>query len=258
MNKEKIRSYAIRGVAVGVATVGSFFLGSGNSVDSAEATQAQAFSIDMNPLLDPANMPSSLGTRELCAQINENNQLDADEKSVDTLEFDVTVTELPESTKMIAFSFSLHYPQGNFKITEKNINGLLSTAPLYSGLDASEALPNIDGSFIVSVADINASGAFGSGFLTRVEMETLDTAQTGNYEIALKNAAHVDRSNATWPPTILENAQVAVNESCKPLAASSLESPSPTPTPRPVPFAIDDHPYNSGPPQNLPRTGGPQ
>jgi hypothetical protein len=256
MNKEKIRGYAIRGVTAGAAIVGSFFLGSGNSADSAQATQAQAFSVDMDPNLSPANMPSSLGTRELCAQVNENGQLDADEESIDTLEFDVTVTELPQSTKMIAFAFSLTYPQDNFIITGKNIEGLLSTAPNYSGFDASKPLPSFDGNLSVSVADINAGGAFGSGFLARIQMETTETAETGNYKIFLLNAGHVDRSNASWAPTILENAQVALNESCKPLASEPPATATPT-TPT-VPTALDKQPYLSGPAQILPRTGGPR
>ena len=70
-----------------------------------------AMSIDMNPHGVPANTATSLGSREFCARINENNILDADEDDVDTLEIDITTGPggIPEGSAMIGFQLDFFY-----------------------------------------------------------------------------------------------------------------------------------------------------
>lgn len=249
MSKEN-PNFAIRAFAAGAAVFGGMFVGVDNNLESQQQFGAQKFSVDMDPAQNPGNTKNSLGSRQDCARINENNKLDADEDFVDGVEFDVTAVEIPQESKMIAFGFSLKYDPNNFEFTEKNINGLLSTAAGYSGFDASEPLPDSDGTTNFSVADINVAGAYGSGFLVRVNMETKPGADSENYQILLSESGHVDTNGNSWAPNMLESGQVAINSDCQQITTPN-ETLTPTPT---VPVLIDNG-TGSGP-RELPATGG--
>lgn len=247
--KLKAKDFALRSVAVGAAVLSGLFAGSDKSLESQEPFGAQKFSVDMNPQKNPGNTKISVGSREECARINENNKLDANEDFVDGIEFDLTATEIPKESKMIAFSFSLKYRPGSFGLIGRNVEGLLSTAPGYSGLDVSEQLPSYDGDYVSGVADINVQGAFGSGFLARLKLETTANAKSGNYDLQLYDAMHVDQMNNSWAPAALEGGRVAINQDCQPISPAT-ETPNPT-----IPAMSDQNQYTDGP-RELPGTGG--
>ena len=98
--------------ALGATIVLAFVLVSTEAsipADASEPGGMDAMSIDMNPHAIPANTATSIGSREFCARINENDLLDADEDDIDTLEIDVTTGPqgIPESTAMLAFKSCL-------------------------------------------------------------------------------------------------------------------------------------------------------
>src|SRR5688500_3055947 len=94
-----IQSPATIGLLVGaVLMLGFAVLLSSATSDPASASHAggmHLMSIDMDPGATPANTGTTLGTREFCAQINENDTLDADEDAVDEVEIDVTAEGIP-------------------------------------------------------------------------------------------------------------------------------------------------------------------
>ncbi|MBI4037982.1 hypothetical protein HY382_02985 [Candidatus Curtissbacteria bacterium] len=246
MQKEssKVGPFIRTAAVLGVLTSG-FFIRENPNTFAQEDKQAQSFALDMDPDASPANTPASLGSREICAQIINNNLLDADEDGIDGVDFDITAQNIPESTKMIAFSFTLDYPPQNLIITEKNTNGLLGTAPDYSKFDASLSLPDSSGSYTVSVADLSTQGVSGSGFLTRIRAKATDNTIKGNFALILSGAAHIDRNNGVWPPKNLENSQIAINEEC---------GASPVTTPPSVEIQTPDVPTEK--PLEFPSTGG--
>ncbi|GEM_PF-5882613 len=239
------KSIALRGTLLLTVVAGSLFATAENQTSAQDDKAAQSFAVDMDPAASPANTPTSVGTREVCARINNNMILDADEDDIDGIDLDVTAEDIPEISKMIAFSFKINYPSPGLVITEKNTEGLLSTTPNYSKFDVSPHLPDFDGSYTVSVVDVSTNGAFGSGYLTGFKLKTTENTAQGNFGIVLSEAAHIDQNNEVWEPKKLENGVVAINEDC---GASPLITPSSTETPAPG--------NSTNKPLELPSTGG--
>jgi hypothetical protein len=191
-----------------------------SSVDRAEASHAggmDAMSVDVSPDAAPANTATSLGSREDCARMNENNITDGDEDFEDYLYMDVTARNIPSTHRMIAWAYALTYPQTALEVVEKDHLYLLASGPGSSLLDAGEGVPDSDGYFSASAADTSSNPnahEFGSGVLQRIAVWTLPTPATGVFPLTLSNAAHVATSGTSYQPDTFENAQVAVNTSC--------------------------------------------
>lgn len=244
-NKPNHKDLVVRSIAVAGTILGSIAGISGSEGLSAqEDGRAENFSIDMDPFGTPANTETVLGSRENCIRLNTNSKLDADEDGVDEILFDVTAKNIPVSTKMIAFAFIINYPSPDLEIINSDINGLLSTADGYTGFNASQPLPDKDGSFSAAVVDVNAQGASGSGFLMRVNLASTPEARKGNFPITMTSSAHIDLNNEVWEPKTLEQGAIAINENCG-------ESPPITTTPVP-PDKISLYEKSS----KLPSTGG--
>lgn len=244
-NKFNRKDFAIRSIAVTGTFLGSLLGISGDNINlsAQEEGRAEDFSVDMDPFTTPANTVTSLGSREDCARLNTNSKLDADEDGIDEIIFDVTAGNIPASTKMLGFAFTIDYPAGT-ELTSADTKGLLSTADGYAGFNVSEPLPDKDGTFSAAAVDVNTQGASGSGFLMRLTFASTPDAKKGNYPITISSAAHIDLNNNAWEPKALEQGAIAINENCN-------ESPIITPAPlSPTPISSD------GMPNELPQTGG--
>jgi hypothetical protein len=183
-------------------------------VFASHAGGMDAMSVDLNPFASPANAATSLGTREDCAAIFENNLLDADEDAVDTLTLDVTATTIPASTPMTGFNYKLNYPPASLEVVAQNPDFLLVAAPGSSRSGFSDLLPDSDGGFNGSELDtgpIPSSSETGTGVLDRVQIASKPAAVTGTYPLTLNDTVHLDTDGNAWPPDAINNASISIN-----------------------------------------------
>ena len=198
--------------------------------DAVHAGGADNFSIDMDPSAAPGNTATSIGSVQPCAQVNENGIMDADEDSVDTLEFDIVVgpAGIPAGNPMIAFDASFVYSSANLSVVSADVNFLLASTPGSAVFDASG--PNSADPDLFDVAGLDVSDAAagtaesGPGVLARVMISTTSGAASGVYPLTLDFPAHLDPvGDRAFLPDDIDNALVLVG-----------------PPPQPDPCADDD------------------
>jgi hypothetical protein len=197
--------------------------------------------IDMDPGALPANTATSLGTREFCARIDENDTLDADEDAVDAVQFDVTAEGIPPETAMMAFSYRLVYDEANFTVQSHDAGFLLASASGSSLFDSSGTLPDTDGSgtWISSGVDLTTNATeSASGVLDRVVIDTDAGAAPGLYRLHLDGAGHVDSGNTPHAPETMSDGFIAVNADCPGEEPTPLP-PTPTPSEPPTPIPTE-------------------
>jgi hypothetical protein len=192
-----------------------------------------AMSIDMNEEAAPANSDSTLGTREICRRINENNLMDADEDVLDGLLMDVTAAGVPpysdggtpsdlfdDTGGMRVFIYDLNYSAANLTIAAKEATtaglNFLVRNPDSVLIDLSEITPdnNVDDRWSGGDYD-NGPGVpeDGSGVLHRLTLTTEGGAIAGVYPLTLTNNAHGDGTYG-FVPLVTNDAFVAVNTNC--------------------------------------------
>ncbi len=221
----------------------------------ADAGSMDAMRIDMNPNGAPANTATSLGSNETCARINENGTLDADEDATaDTVTVDVTAKDIPVSNPMIGFSYWLEHDQSALTVQSEDANFLLSNTPGSSLFVLSNATPDseapADNVWKSDALDLGAAaGETGSGVLDRITISTDAGVATGDYQLSLSSAVHLDAvgadahmpNNATADSngdTLLDKvpnvAKISVNKDCTGGGTTSTPTVTPTPTPTPA------------------------
>src|SRR5574341_2638 len=212
-----------------------------------------AMSIDIDR---SGNTATSLGPREFCARINENDVLAADEDAVDTLTIDVTATNIPASNPMLGYSYGLRYSQATLTVESQDPRFLLASAP-GSGLifnlsdpvpDPNETSPpwTVD-AWLAGVLDLEGADGgleIGSGVLDRLTISSEEAATPGLHLLGLDGESfHIDPDNNALMPDQLNNAAIAVGVDCGPVptpSPSPVPTPTPVPTPRPTPaFYVD-------------------
>ncbi|HET9476275.1 MAG TPA: hypothetical protein VFP63_02175, partial [Dehalococcoidia bacterium] len=191
----------------------------------AAGTNPDAFSIDMDPGATPANTATSLGSRQACARIDENNTLDQDEDvTADTLSIDVTATNIPASDPMIAYGYTLNYNEAALTLqsADHNFLNFANGGTLFNG---SDGLPdaNNNNQWVATVVDTDIIADSGSGVLTRLTISSDAGVLTTEYPLTLTFAAAIDPSQGEHPPDVINNAKVAINQAC--------DAPTPTPLP---------------------------
>ncbi len=203
-------------------------------VSATDPGSMDAMSIDMDPSADVANTATGLGSREPCARVNENDILDADEDATaDTVTIDVTAKAIPDSNRMTAFQLFLLYDEANLTIQSRDLQFMLLANPGGNLFDASDFTPDVDGNgqYTVAGLDVNdMSGESGDGVLARITVSSDPAASAGLYSLALDSSVHLDPSGEGHIPATINNAFLAVNETC-----DNLPTPSPAPTPGPTP-----------------------
>jgi hypothetical protein len=133
-------------------------IGEGGSAVASHGGMDAMF-IDMDPSATPGNTATSVGSTETCASVNENNTLDADEDSIDTLAIDITAQGVPPyifpNGGIIAFVYKLNYSEANLTVQTENANFLLDVNPSTGLIVFSDLLPdtNNDGFWNGAVAD---------------------------------------------------------------------------------------------------------
>ncbi|HSP54746.1 MAG TPA: thrombospondin type 3 repeat-containing protein, partial [Dehalococcoidia bacterium] len=190
-----------------------------------------AMAIDMDPGASPANTATSLGTREFCARIDQNGALDADEDAVDAVQFDVTADAIPPETAMIAFSYTIQYDETALRVQSHDANFLLASASGSTLLDASDPVPDIDGSNAWTGTEVDLSTTStesGSGILDRAVVAANPNPNPGLFRLHLVEAGHVDTTNASHGPEAQIDGFMALGQACP------LEEPTPEPTIEPT------------------------
>lgn len=183
-----------------------------------------AMSIDMDVT---GNTATSLGPREDCIEVSAGAPVT----------FDVTATNIPATDPIFAFSFTLNYPSSSFSVIAADHDFLLASSASSSIFDASDPKPDSDGTFLVAVLDTGIDAhESGSGVLSRITIDTA-AAAPGVYSLFLENAAHLDiNTGEARSPDVVNNAFLAVDDSCENLPTPTL-TPSPSPPPPPPPEA---------------------
>jgi hypothetical protein len=159
---------------------------------------------------------ATLGSRESCSRINENDLLDADEDGTDAVVIDVTATNIPASNSMIAFAFSIVYPSDALTVESHDPGYLLATYPKSDSFDASNYTPddNDDDRWSAAVVDTgDRMGEYGSGVLSRLTVSS-EQGLAGAYSISLEEAAHIDPQNQSHAPDTLDGGAIALDEPC--------------------------------------------
>jgi Tol biopolymer transport system component len=137
-----------------------------------------ALSIDTDVDATPANTPTSIGSIEPCARLNNNDILDADEDSVDRLEVDIVVgpAGIPDPKPAVAFTANVNYVPSAISVVDNDVHQLLASGAGSSILDASEPTPDSDGVFYIAVYDTSAVGhETGPGVLARITVEAANS-----------------------------------------------------------------------------------
>lgn len=182
---------------------------------------ADAFSIDMDPSATPANTATSVGTREFCARINENDMLDADEDAIDSLTVDIVTgpNGIPASNPLTGFAFTLAFPANKIKVTSASAGYLLASGANSSVFTANDPVPDSDGTWSGAASDLNTGLAgnqpeTGPGVLERLTLESVSPPVPGFYPLTLTDAGHIDPGNVSHAPDTVNDAKVAIDTAC--------------------------------------------
>jgi hypothetical protein len=212
------------------------------SLPDAHASHAggmDSMSLDMDSAATPANTATSLGTREDCRRINENNTVDADEMGVDSLAMDVTASSVPpysnggtpgnpsdDSGGIIAYTYRLNYSEANLSVEAQDTAFLLSSNSGSAVFNGGDPVPdaNGDNAFNAAVLDTGTgTPEQDSGVLDRLTLASDASATAGTYQLTLTEAAHIDSGELTYLPDAINNAQVAIGVECPaPLGQSDI------------------------------------
>ncbi|HET9477517.1 MAG TPA: hypothetical protein VFP63_08525 [Dehalococcoidia bacterium] len=179
----------------------------------------------MDSFNTPANTATSLGTREVCARIDENDTLDQDEDvTADTLTIDVTATNIPSAKPMITFTYTLLYTEAALTVQTANHDFLLAANGI-SAFNVSEPLPDTDGNDRWAAAYIDTGTTtpeFGSGVLSRLTISSDATAASGAYLLDLTEASVISTDNQTYVPDAINTGSIAINQACGAPGLTSL------------------------------------
>jgi hypothetical protein len=184
--------------------------------------------IDLESSQFPANTPSSLGTRQVCTRINENNLIDADEDIVDGMIIDITAMGIPpfddggtpgdptdDSGGITGFSYTLDYEsQYNLTVSALDNNGLLyrdDPPPMGTGSDST---PDDNADFVWHGSDldtVDSNPEDGSGWLHRLTLISEPVAGAGTHSLTLASPAHIDAAGTSHAPDAAFGALISVN-----------------------------------------------
>lgn len=187
----------------------------------ATSGSADAVSIDMDPSAAPGNTATSVGTREFCARVNENDMLDADENSADSLTVDVVTgpSGIPASNPLAGFAFTLEFPANKIEVTSASASYLLASGASSNVFTVNDPVPGNDGTWSSAASDANTGLAGnqsedGPGVLERLTLESISPSVPGFYPLYLREVAHIDSSNVAHAPDVINDAKVAIDTTC--------------------------------------------
>lgn len=163
----------------------------------------EAVSIDMDP---GGNTATSLGPRQECREALPGA----------TISIDVTATGISPATPMLAYAYTIEFDGPTLTFTSQEPM-LIEANPGSNPLNASEAVPQFDGSFAISVADLSddpGSRETGSGVLDRLEIEVGTDAAPAIYTLEIMGVGLIDPLNNSYPAHTTNGGRLAIGVSC--------------------------------------------
>jgi hypothetical protein len=125
---------------------------------------------------------------------------------------------------MLGFAYALGYDSDIFTVTTSDVDYLLASLPGGNIMAVGEPLPDFDGVYMGSALDladpepqdanVNSTAESGSGVLERLTIEISLSAASGSYSLTLAGAAHIDILNGSPAPDALNNATIAIGQTC--------------------------------------------
>ena len=230
MNSSRISrpAAAVAGFLVVLVALGLVVSDAGHT-QASHTGGMDAKSIDLDVT---GNTATSLGPLDSCVEAQRG----------DMLTVDVTATNIPAETAMIAFAYGIEYDESRVWVEAEN-HQLLLAANIGSALfNLSEPTPdrNLDNIWKTAVIDVSSlevvSPEYGSGVLSRLTIGVSQGAPSGWYSLNLASAAHIDGINEAYAPDVLNNGIIAIGASCPALPPTPTSTPSATPGPTPTPL----------------------
>jgi hypothetical protein len=193
--------------------------------------------IDTDPSASPANTATSIGSVEPCAEVLNDDLLDADEHEVDTLDADVAVEApglipyddsgtpdpLDDRGGLVSFGLDVNFNPSATRVNAVDLNMLLGSEPGSSllvgdngGMNPGQSFPNGTGVSSPSVLDegpIPGSLESGQGVLARFTLEGIATPPSAEVSvITLTNAAIIGANNSPYFVNPTDSAYVVINQ----------------------------------------------
>jgi len=195
------------------------------NADGNPLPRAADVSIDVNAAAAPANTPTSYGSLEACAVIFNNDVLDGDELSIDSIDFDVVVVQ-PDiiSRGLLGFSYELRYDRSVGQVTSANLSMMAAASPgsaLFiadnGGEGPQQTFPNSSGLSSPAVIDqgpLPSSLENGPGVLVRSTLEgTVPAPSMAGTGLDLSHVALLDGNNQAYDLHFVYRGFVIVNQS---------------------------------------------
>jgi len=203
-------------VAISTVTIGSpDDAGAGHIPDT-----SAAWTIDMDATLNSA---SELGPTDSCVEIAADSTVTLDITVRDIPVVNVNDPDNPNDTTggMIAFAYTLTYSSTEISIETADPDFLLGLLPTSNLILAGDEtlLPDTDGTFFASVADLGNVGPTtesGTGVLERLTLHIAQDAPSGVYPLALVTGetGHADAANEARGAPITYSGLIAVGAPC--------------------------------------------
>jgi hypothetical protein len=197
-------------------------LGALRSVGADQSSSAiDLVTIDAVP---QGNTATSLGDIDFCTRTEVGS----------TVEVDIVVDAVPEDTPMVGFEFHLLYDPQVVEVTATNNALLLAAGGSYTPFTAlSDALPDSDGEFVVSIADLGGSNESGPGVLSRV---TLRAKASGVSDLTLGSSL----AEGSYPTIIDMYTNLAIQVDQLGIAAVAVGQHCPSTPPQPIVTPLPD------------------
>lgn len=187
-------------------------------------------SVDMDEEWMPSNTASTLGTRDSCRRINENDVLDADEDEVDRLYVDITIAGVQayhdsgtsqnpndDTGGLVAYGYELEFAVNDLAIVGWEFDdpalNILRRNPGSDLVGESHFATALG--FVGGVADIDfGSPESGDGVLERLVLATRPAAPTGVYPLTLAAYSGAAGSHPDAYSLQFNHAELAVGVAC--------------------------------------------
>ena len=178
----------------------------------------QAFSVDVDTT---GNTATALGPQTACVTATAGTTVTVDITALGIPAYNDggTLDPTDDVGGTISHSYTLLYDEANLTVQTQDINFLLSSNSGSGLFNASDPVPDIDGSnaFAGAVLDSGASlPESGSGVLERLMIAIEPAAAPGLYTLVIDppTTVHLDASGTAYPPLTINDATIAVDVAC--------------------------------------------
>jgi hypothetical protein len=179
----------------------------------------EAMSVDADT---SGNTATALGTQTACIAATAGT----------SVEIDITALNIPpynnggtpgdptdDTGGIGSYSYVLQYDEVNLTVQAQNQGFLVASNAGSSLFNASDTVPDTDGSNAFAGAVLDTGTGVpegGSGVLERITIAIEAAAPAGLYTLVLdpNNSAHLDASGAAYPPLAINDATIAVGVTC--------------------------------------------